>query len=710
MSKNNPKNFKKYNKDTNYNNMNKNNEKILNSEENKTKEVLEDLKKLNDKINNKEEHSVLEDLFKEIQSIGQGNKIKENKTEKEETEENVDNFFKSEEYIDKKDTNNIEVEKSIECTALRKVEKKSFFLLLLKLITVFIINFFKITFSKIKILFIVVKDFFEDRAEELDRRIKEVKDEAIIKEKKTKLEYEKYNTKRIYKDLERAEIYKERASNRINTEKYFEEKIEKEKINNKILVPKIEEESREEKKSQDINKTANQYSSNRKNRIEKKKLEILKLKKRKKIEKEKQQEKEELPENLFFEKAPQIISDNKPKIYEEIPKAVQNKNEIEPDDDLDIYDDIFNEFGSEEEFDVDNTSQVNHIQNTKKSEKVKTPIFLKKDENRINEPYEKFEKNNDVREAQDSLKSEILKIIDTPSKNNFITEVELDRKSNNAKNNTNDIFSALKNSKSNNIKKDENVKLNSENSKIKNISKENSNLNQKDNSNTIVNNESKQNEKIHNNQAKNDIVLKYGKTYNQYNKSDKENDNTNQEVKINKEIIEDVNKDENTNKLNRLFKTETKKKSRSEFDRELYTNKFMKNIIDFDEEPYKVTSKNIDENYVVAKKKDDEIDITIYTPELKEKSKVNTKNKNENILNKQNYEENLKGKDINKNIKIDDKEEENFGTKIKDVASSINLSISGIPEAFKKKRESKNRIKKNRIYSTSFNKKKGKRK
>ncbi|MCI8965425.1 MAG: hypothetical protein HFJ43_03640 [Clostridia bacterium] len=710
MSKNNPKNFKKYNKDTNYNNMNKNNEKILNSEENKTKEVLEDLKKLNDKINNKEEHSVLEDLFKEIQSIGQGNKIKENKTEKEETEENVDNFFKSEEYIDKKDTNNIEVEKSIECTALRKVEKKSFFLLLLKLITVFIINFFKITFSKIKILFIVVKDFFEDRAEELDRRIKEVKDEAIIKEKKTKLEYEKYNTKRIYKDLERAEIYKERASNRINTEKYFEEKIEKEKINNKILVPKIEEESREEKKSQDINKTANQYSSNRKNRIEKKKLEILKLKKRKKIEKEKQQEKEELPENLFFEKAPQIISDNKPKIYEEIPKAVQNKNEIEPDDDLDIYDDIFNEFGSEEEFDVDNTSQVNHIQNTKKSEKVKTPIFLKKDENRINEPYEKFEKNNDVREAQDSLKSEILKIIDTPSKNNFITEIEVDRKSNNAKNNTNDIFSALKNSKSNNIKKDENVKLNSENSKIKNISKENSNLNQKDNSNTIVNNESKQNEKIHNNQAKNDIVLKYGKTYNQYNKSDKENDNTNQEVKINKEIIEDVNKDENTNKLNRLFKTETKKKSRSEFDRELYTNKFMKNIIDFDEEPYKVTSKNIDENYVVAKKKDDEIDITIYTPELKEKSKVNTKNKNENILNKQNYEENLKGKDINKNIKIDDKEEENFGTKIKDVASSINLSISGIPEAFKKKRESKNRIKKNRIYSTSFNKKKGKRK
>ena len=710
MSKNNPKNFKKYNKDTNYNNMNKNNEKILNSEENKTKEVLEDLKKLNDKINNKEEHSVLEDLFKEIQSIGQGNKIKENKTEKEETEENVDNFFKSEEYIDKKDTNNIEVEKSIECTALRKVEKKSFFLLLLKLITVFIINFFKITFSKIKILFIVVKDFFEDRAEELDRRIKEVKDEAIIKEKKTKLEYEKYNTKRIYKDLERAEIYKERASNRINTEKYFEEKIEKEKINNKILVPKIEEESREEKKSQDINKTANQYSSNRKNRIEKKKLEILKLKKRKKIEKEKQQEKEELPENLFFEKAPQIISDNKPKIYEEIPKAVQNKNEIETDDDLDIYDDIFNEFGSEEEFDVDNTSQVNHIQNAKKAEKVKTPIFLKKDENRINEPYEKFEKNNDVREAQDSLKSEILKIIDTPSKNNFITEVELDRKSNNAKNNTNDIFSALKNSKSNNIKKDENVKLNSENSKIKNISKENSNLNQKDNSNTIVNNESKQNEKIHNNQAKNDIVLKYGKTYNQYNKSDKENDNTNQEVKINKEIIEDVNKDENTNKLNRLFKTETKKKSRSEFDRELYTNKFMKNIIDFDEEPYKVTSKNIDENYVVAKKKDDEIDITIYTPELKEKSKVNTKNKNENILNKQNYEENLKGKDINKNIKIDDKEEENFGTKIKDVASSINLSISGIPEAFKKKRESKNRIKKNRIYSTSFNKKKGKRK
>lgn len=710
MSKNNPKNFKKYNKDTNYNNMNKNNEKILNSEENKTKEVLEDLKKLNDKINNKEEHSVLEDLFKEIQSIGQGNKIKENKTEKEETEENVDNFFKSEEYIDKKDTNNIEVEKSIECTALRKVEKKSFFLLLLKLITVFIINFFKITFSKIKILFIVVKDFFEDRAEELDRRIKEVKDEAIIKEKKTKLEYEKYNTKRIYKDLERAEIYKERASNRINTEKYFEEKIEKEKINNKILVPKIEEESREEKKSQDINKTANQYSSNRKNRIEKKKLEILKLKKRKKIEKEKQQEKEELPENLFFEKAPQIISDNKPKIYEEIPKAVQNKNEIEPDDDLDIYDDIFNEFGSEEEFDVDNTSQVNHIQNAKKAEKVKTPIFLKKDENRINEPYEKFEKNNDVREAQDSLKSEILKIIDTPNKNNFITEVELDRKSNNAKNNTNDIFSALKNSKSNNIKKDENVKLNSENSKIKNISKENSNLNQKDNSNTIVNNESKQNEKIHNNQAKNDIVLKYGKTYNQYNKSDKENDNTNQEVKINKEIIEDVNKDENTNKLNRLFKTETKKKSRSEFDRELYTNKFMKNIIDFDEEPYKVTSKNIDENYVVAKKKDDEIDITIYTPELKEKSKVNTKNKNENILNKQNYEENLKGKDINKNIKIDDKEEENFGTKIKDVASSINLSISGIPEAFKKKRESKNRIKKNRIYSTSFNKKKGKRK
>lgn len=720
MSKNNPKNLKKYNKDKNYNNMNKKSEQRINNEENKAKEVLEDLKKYNDKINNKEEHSVLEDLFKEIKSIGEENKIEEKITEENEAEENIDNSFESEEYLNKKSTDDIEVEKSIECTALRKVERKSFFLLLLQLVTVFIINFFKISFNKIKILFIVIKDFFEDRAEELDRKIKEVKDEAIIKEKKTKLEYEKYNTKRIYKDLERAEIYKERASNRINTEKYFEEKIEKEKINNKILVPRIEDKNKEEKKSQEINKTANLYSSNRKNRREKKKLEILKLRKRKKIEKEKQQEKEELPENLFFEKVPQIVSDNKPKVYDKTPTAV--KNNIEINNNLDIDEDLFNDFGSEEEFDVDTMSEVNHIENAKIKGEIKTPIFLKKDENRISEPYEKFEKNNDVREAQESLKSEILKIIDTPEKNNFITEVELDKKSNNTKDSANDIFSALKSSKKNNIKKDENIELDNDTPKTKNISKENSIINQKNNNEKSINTESKENEKIHNKQIKNNIVLKYGETYNQYNKSDKENNDTNQDIKLNKEVVEDTNKDENGNKLNRLFKTENKRKPKSDFDKELYTNKFMKNIIDFDEESYKVATKNMDESYVVAKKKDDEIDITIYTPVTKEKSNnnVDIKNKNKNVLksdNKQNYEENLKKNieklkenRINKNIKINDKEEENFGTKIKDVASSINLSISGIPEAFKKKRESKNRIKKNRIYSTSFNKKKGKRK
>ena len=50
-----------------------------------------------------------------------------------------------------------------------------------------------------------------------------------------------------------------------------------------------------------------------------------------------------------------------------------------------------------------------------------------------------------------------------------------------------------------------------------------------------------------------------------------------------------------------------------------------------------------------------------------------------------------------------------FGDVLKDMMSGINSSLSEIPENWKKKRESRNRIKRNQIYSTSHNRRRGRR-
>ena len=142
---------------------------------------------------------------------------------------------------------NIEVEKEVKSTSLRSSEKKHFFILLFKLIGVCIRNVFISIYNSIKYVFLRISNFFEDRAEDLDRKIREINDEQVIKNQKRMLDYEKYNSIRIYKDLERAEKYRNRANNRVNTEKYFEDKIEREKINNRILVNKAEEDAREAK-------------------------------------------------------------------------------------------------------------------------------------------------------------------------------------------------------------------------------------------------------------------------------------------------------------------------------------------------------------------------------------------------------------------------------------------------------------------------------
>ena len=55
------------------------------------------------------------------------------------------------------------------------------------------------------------------------------------------------------------------------------------------------------------------------------------------------------------------------------------------------------------------------------------------------------------------------------------------------------------------------------------------------------------------------------------------------------------------------------------------------------------------------------------------------------------------------NLSNSDKKEIN--NHLKEMASNINSSISGIPESMRKRRESKNRIKRNQIYSTSYNRK-----
>ena len=163
----------------------------------------------------------------------------------------------------------------------------------------------------------------------------------------------------------------------------------------------------------------------------------------------------------------------------------------------------------------------------------------------------------------------------------------------------------------------------------------------------------------------------------------------------------------------------------------------MKNIIDFDADSntlgYK-QNKIYDDNIIIDSMMNNKQDINTYNnADVKENTKYNVFNQQKdtrtNIINNEKIESNnnLDDFEINYNSKKDsvventeeldkkdvivDKKEDidTLGEKIKGIASSINLSLSALPETIKKKRESKNRIKKNQIFSTSFNKK-GKRK
>ena len=475
MSKKKSNNSTKHNKNKKNNTM-KNSNSINKKEELNLKNTASDDNKINieeekidtidNTINNFDSSdNVLntDDLFIEIGNNDESiydegiDEYKDGASKQENKEENKEDKNK-EENIDYIYENDIEVEKQASSTALRVIEKKSFFLLIFKFLGVCIKNFFSSIYGVLYTCYLKINNFFEDRAEELDRKIREIKDEQVIKEKKRELDYERYNSKRIYEDLERAEKYRNRASNRVNTEKYFEDKINEEKINNKILVKKAEEEAREAKESKEKERSINQFNeSKRKSRIEKKKNEILELRRRRKEkekllkeeEKRKQEEKELRDSNLHNKEELDKINKNekieinkntdingkrdKKEIKESSKELRKNYNENNENQN-NVYDDLFKEFGNEEYFDEDDidTSDIPNVDDivkkADKDEKIQNVNYKEKNKDRINEPYEKFEKENDVREIDDKLKSEILRLIDVPeseTKEDFISEIDI---------------------------------------------------------------------------------------------------------------------------------------------------------------------------------------------------------------------------------------------------------------------------------------------
>lgn len=798
----------------------------------------------------------------------------------------------------KETVENVEIEKSIECNSLKSTEKKHFFLLVLKLIGVHIKNFFVAIGCFFKSVFVHINDFFEDRAEELDRKIREIKDEEVIKNKRRKLDYEKYNTKRIYKDLQRAERYKNRASSRVNTEKYFEDKIEKEKINNKILVNAAVEADEEEKE-------AYTYANNmrKRDRIEKKKNEILELRRKKKEEHQKAKEEREKELELLNEER-RKIEEKEAKIKAEEERLISETEEVvksleqqlsfnSQSKEEDPYNGLFEEFGSEEnldeeEYDDDLPNLDDIIKMADEEDKIKNINYKQKHEDRIDEPYEKFE--NDVREIDEKLKSEILKLIDVPeseTKDDFISEVELsvgDKEENiepeeeiieplpetksyidtlmeehktigdllgeeeeetpkveQTKSKENDptvnIFAALRNANAN-VKnkapeeKKEKAEFVPSNSKVRisdnqdgfdniKLRAEKNNGNFYDAEKLNVGSWTKDaEEKIEPVIEKEEKVavteeepyLKYKNPYEAYGKYIKSSvTNTVKEepveekpeytiesvfkdtertrrVESNKEKREEKkekklhidkrpkhaeNKGITKAKLSEIFKTAQpqKRKASNDFDEDMYTNKFIKNIIDIDDNDSRAEKKNIENDMF---KIEEDIFSEAYTKKIEEmNARERAQEKNEyqennddavKILNVEHvtndeivmnayvkaepeyihepneYYDNMLNRD-DEDIKInynnylaqdsyypreereiktvrnenrnrtyeyddgDDEEKVSFGGFLKEMASNINSSISGIPESMRKRRESKNRIKRNQIYSTSYNRK-----
>lgn len=716
--------------------------------------------------------------------------------------ENIDNETK------KINIDDIKLEKSIECTALRVTERKGFFKLVFKLIGVYLASFGKAIMSKLNYLLIIIKNFFEDRAEDLDRKIKELQDEEIIKDKKRKLDYEEYSTKRIYKDLEKAEIYKNRASNRVNTEKYFDDKIEQEKVNNKILISEVEDLSKEkEQKAQNINKTANAYSSNKKSRIEKKRNEIIELRRKRKeerLKKEKEQKQAEMERKALEAERERIKAEEEKMISEaeDIIKSLESQiRDVNSEPTDDDYNNIFNDFGSENDLSSYGDELLNDDYEVKKPEEgKKEEIAPKKSDDILDEPYEKFEKENDIREIDDDLKSEILRLMDVPESDTkeedpklnvqeedkqidytdsslLISDIEdvKDEKSEEPaeEKKSYSIFDALKSAKKDNTKTEKKQEEKVEVEKIvdeakeekqdvkvrvsdnqdgfkvakENIEKNKANSYYKDNQ--TVNSISKDLNNV--NRAKADERLKNVNTIYDENKHDKLevedfplgaallgiNQNVpsqeqipNNAKKLNQEDKrkETLVKEKNAQSKKIIRSKKSRKNDINDFDEDMYTNRFMKNIIGMDEieskennrkqeveiEDYNFNNPYDESNYTYEDyKKFFEEDIAPKTnnySNLDKNNSIHEKNKYYEELLDQRYEESKRKEEYNNEpqyrIEHDNgneniEEKTTFGSRLKDMASSINL----IPNTLKKKRESKNRIKKNQIYSTSYYKK-----
>lgn len=377
-----------------------------NIENEKEIDIFRNLNENNDK-NNKNENSeeVKENIVDTEEKSKEKNiieKIKENvsKNKEKKKEEN-------------KKVEKIEVEKSIETKELKVIGKRNFFVLLFKFIFLLILSLFKAIGNIFKKIFIHIKDFFEDEAEELDRKIREIKDEEVIRNQKRNLDYEKYNTKRIYKDLEKAEKYRDRASRRVNTEKYFEDEIEKERINNKVLV------------SENLEKDSKEKDINRKQRIEKKKNEILELRKRRKEQRDekrkklKEEKNQRIEENRRLDEIEESIRAEEERIIKETEDLVKSMEEQlklnkDPHKNED-YNYLFsNEFGIDNDLD---TKQ--EIKESKKEDTFKKEFTEEKNINKIENKIEPKKENEESKENKNIVidnktKRDILRYIDVP--------------------------------------------------------------------------------------------------------------------------------------------------------------------------------------------------------------------------------------------------------------------------------------------------------
>ncbi len=150
-----------------------------------------------------------------------------------------------------------------------------------------------------------------------------------------------------------------------------------------------------------------------------------------------------------------------------------------------------------------------------------------------------------------------------------------------------------------------------------------------------------------------------------------------------------------TVQFRRNSRNSKKENDKFEFNPEEYTNKFIKNIIGIDEDELKENENPVRILNVDSINSDNELVMNVDRYQDDYGYENSQDNNYKNINQRRNYR--------NQSKKKDQKDTRNLGNAVKNTFSAVTLKVSEFTEKQKRKQERRNRIKKNKIYSTSYN-------